>query len=534
MDNFWARLWASIICATLFCCMTVKTVGAMQQGGYKNRTFYRWLRRGDNMFFNRLAVLALCLALTTSVTAVAFSFLGRTWALVLSALPFLGLCGVFLAVDLKYALKVPIKLTGRFYRLTLVYLVFTGIICYGFIALLSFLAMQNGSSLYGVICYLPFAVMPILLPFILCAANGVTRIFENARNAKFVKRAGQVLDESDIIRIGVVGSFGKTSVKNILKSILSERYEVVQTPESYNTPIGIAKTVFSKDFDKKQILIAEMGARKAGDIAELCALVKPNYGVFTGVCEQHISSFKNLKNVFEEKSEIIQCGARVVCDADLREQVESAFGKELDRVIFAENTAVKDLKLSATQTRFILKLGEEEIEVQTQLLGYAAVENILLAATLAKELGLTAAEIATGIAKIEAVPHRLQLTQNGGVYILDDAYNTNPRGAAEALAALGRFEGRKCVVTPGIIECGVLEEKINGVLGRRIAQERLDLVILVGDTLVGAVKQGYLDNGGEKEKLMIARNLDEAKEELAKWLGVGDAVLFLNDLPDVY
>jgi UDP-N-acetylmuramoyl-tripeptide--D-alanyl-D-alanine ligase len=309
---------------------------------------------------------------------------------------------------------------------------------------------------------------------------------------------------------------------------------VVQTPESYNTPIGIAKTVFSKDFDKKQILIAEMGARKAGDIAELCALVKPNYGVFTGVCEQHISSFKNLENVFEEKSEIIKCGARVVCGADLKEQVEKAFGKEVDTVIFAENAAIKDMKLTATQTRFALKLGEEEIEVQTQLLGYAAVENILLAATLAKELGLTAEEIAAGIAKIEAVPHRLQLTQNGGVYILDDAYNSNPRGAAEALAALGRFEGRKCVVTPGIIECGVLEEKINGVLGRRIAQEHLDLVILVGDTLVGAVKQGYLDNGGEKDKLIVSRNLDEAKEELAKWLSVGDAVLFLNDLPDVY
>ena len=77
MDNFWARLSASILCAIVFCGITIKTIGAMQQGGYKNRTFYRWLRRGDNMFFNRLAVLSLCLALSTAVTAVAFSFLGR-------------------------------------------------------------------------------------------------------------------------------------------------------------------------------------------------------------------------------------------------------------------------------------------------------------------------------------------------------------------------------------------------------------------------------------------------------------------------
>ncbi len=534
MDNFWARLSASVICAVIFCCMTYKTVGAMQQGGYKNRTFYRWLRRGDNMFFNRLAVLSLCLGLTTAVSSVAFSFLGRTWALLISALPFFTLLGVFFAVDLKYALKVPIKLTGRVYRLMSVYLLFTGVISYGFIALLSFLAMKNGSELYAIICYLPFAVMPMLLPFILCLANGVTRIFENARNAKFVKRAGQVLDETQIIRVGVVGSFGKTSVKNILKSILSERFDVVQTPESYNTPIGIAKTVFSENFSKKQVLIAEMGARKTGDIAELCALVKPDYAVFTGVCEQHISSFKNIENVFAEKSEIIKCGARVVCAESLREQVTERFGETADNIVFALGEGITNLHLTATQTQFTLRLGEEEIEVQTSLLGYAGVENILLSATLAKEMGLTAEEIARGIQKIEVVPHRLQLTQSGGVYILDDAYNANPRGASEALVALSRFSGRKCVVTPGIVECGVLEEKINAVLGRKIAQERLDLVILVGDTLVGAVKKGYLENGGECSKLVVARSLEDAKQTLSEWVAPGDAVLFLNDLPDVY
>ena len=534
MDNFWARLSASILCAIVFCGITIKTIGAMQQGGYKNRTFYRWLRRGDNMFFNRLAVLSLCLALSTAVTAVAFSFLGRTWALVVSAIPFLGLLGVFFAVDLKYALKVPIKLTGRFYRLTAVYFLFTGLISYAFIALLAFLAMKNGSDFYGIISYLPFAVMPLLLPFILCLANGVTRVFENARNDRFVKRAGRVLNERQMIRVAVVGSFAKTSVKNILRSILSERYEVVQTPESYNTPIGVAKTVFSDGFEKKEVLIAEMGARKSGDIAELCALVKPDYAVFTGVCEQHISSFKNLENVFAEKSEIIKSGARVVCAEGLRERIRESFGESVPNLSFALERSVTNLCLSATQTKFTLTLGEEKIEVQTSLLGYPAVENILLASTLAKEMGLTAEEIARGIAKIEVVPHRLQLTESGGVYILDDGYNSNPRGATEALAALSRFSGRKCVVTPGIIECGVLEEKINGVLGRKIAQERLDLVILIGDTLVGVVKKGYLENGGEENKLVVARSLDEAKALLSEWLQVGDAVLFLNDLPDVY
>lgn len=533
MADILLRIAISAVIAALFCLMTFKAVGAMQQGGYRNRSFLRWFKRGDNLYYNRLCVFSLCLFLTTAVTALSFSFLGRIWALVISAVPFFFLLGVFIFVDFRYALKVPTKLTGRFYRLFVVYWLFTLLVSLGLIYFLELLAKWNGSVLYGYLAYLPFAVMPMLLPFLLCGANGVTRVFENARNARFVQRAKAVLDQTDIVRVGVVGSFGKTSVKNILHVILAEKFDVVSTPESYNTPIGIAKTVFSADFPKKQVLIAEMGARKTGDIAELCQLIRPDYAIFTGVCEQHISSFKNLENVFAEKSEIIRCGAKVVCSSSLQARVEKTF-ENRDNVIFVNAWAAEDMQLSATKTRFILSFNGEKIAVETKLLGRAAVENILLAATLAYQMGLTAQEIANGVQKLQTVPHRLQLLENNGVYILDDGYNCNPRGATEALAALSRFEGRKCIVTPGMVECGVLEEKLNSRLGAKIAAEQLDLVILVGDTLVGAVKKGYTIAGGNLEKLKTARSLEDAKALLQDWVQVGDAVLFLNDLPDVY
>ena len=534
MIDFIIRICAGVACAVLFCLMTAKTVGAMQQGGYKNRLFLRWFRRGDNLYFNRLCVFSLCLALTTTVTALGLSFLGVTWARALSAIPFLILSVVFVFVDLRYALKVPMQRTGRFCRLFVFYLIFVAIVTCGVIELLQYLIEWNGSKLYALVGFAPFAFLPMALPFLLCAVNGVVRVFENRRNARFVKRAGQVLNETNIIRVGIVGSYGKTSVKNILKALLEEKYEVIGTPESYNTPIGIAKTVFTKDFAKKQVFIAEMGARKKGDISELCSLVKPDYAVFTGVCEQHISSFLSLERVYEEKSEILKCGARVVCGESLKERVEQTLGVDAEGVIFASSQAVSNLRLSATETSFTLRLGEESLQIKTVLLGFAAVENILLASTLAYEMGLTTEEILRGISKIQPIPHRLQLTQNDGVYILDDGYNCNPRSAVEALSALSRFEGRKCIVTPGIVECGVLEEKINGELGKKIAEECLDFVILVGDTLVGAVKKGYLENGGDAEKLKIARELGETKTLLASWLQKGDVVLFLNDLPDVY
>jgi UDP-N-acetylmuramoyl-tripeptide--D-alanyl-D-alanine ligase len=363
---------------------------------------------------------------------------------------------------------------------------------------------------------------------LLVVANAVTSVFENARNAKFIKKAEQVLAQTDTIKIAVVGSYGKTSVKNILATILKEKYEVLATPESYNTQMGVAKTIMQMQ-KKPQIFIAEMGARKQGDIAELCKMVKPDYAIFTGVCPQHIATFKNIQSVYAEKSEIIKCGAKTVCGANLKDWL----GNEENAFLVDEN-AVRDINLQATKTQFVLDLDGEALQVETTLLSYSAVENIQLVATLCKMLGMTVTEIAQGIKKLQPVPHRLQLTQNNGVYILDDGYNANIKGAKEALQTLARFEGRKCVVTPGLVECGVLEEELGLELGKAIALAGLDKVILVGETLVGAVKNGYVSAGGAQDNLTIVKSLAQAQETLKAWVQTGDCVLFLNDLPDVY
>ncbi len=524
------RVIAALAVAALLCLSTYKMIGVTQQGGYRNRVFWRWLKRKDNLQYNRLSVLALCLALSTAVVSLCFSFLGVRWATLVSAAPCLTLLVLFWTADRKYALKVATKRTGRFLRLWTAYYFFTALFAYVLIAVLAYLAEWNGSNLYGLVAYVPVAVLPLTLPLWVCVANALMGIFENARNKKFVKRAGQVLNEREILRVAVVGSYGKTSVKNILKTLLSEKYSVVETPASYNTPVGIAKTVFSDGFDNKQVFIAEMGARKQGDIKELCQMVKPDYALFTGVCPQHILTFQTIENILAEKSEILRCGAKkVVCGRGLIGKIEE--GAE---VVFPEEHAAQNIALAATETKFTLSFGGEKIEVVTKLLGETAVENITLAALLCKEMGLTAKEIADGIAKLQPVEHRLQLIEGNDVYILDDGYNCNIRGAKASLAALSRFSGRKCVVTPGIVEGGILEESLNTTLGEEIAKIAPDKIILVGDTLVGAVKEGYLNAGGDKERVTVKHTLDGAQNALEDWVEKGDAILFLNDLPDAY
>ena len=534
MDEMILRMVASVLTAVLLCISTVKLMGALQQSGYKNRSFWRWLRRKENMHFNRLAVLSLCLALVSALTSLCFSFLGTRAALLIASIPFFGLLLLFWRMDVGYALRVPVKFTARLKRLFAAYLFFTACAGYVLTVALTFLAEWNGSDLYALIAFVPFAVMPMLTPVLLLLANGVMGIFEELHNQKFVKRAGQVLDEHEFIRIGVVGSYGKTSVKNILKTILSEKYSVVETPHSFNTPMGLARTVCSPDFEKKQIFIAEMGARKKGDIAFLCDMVKPDYAVFTGVCEQHIQGFGSLESVWSEKSEILKCGAKkVFCGAGLRERLEKEFPQELGKTIIVDD-ADFEVDTGAAWTSFKMRIFGETVEYKTALLGRMAAENIRLAALLCVELGMTADEISRGVEKLQPIPHRLQLTESGGIYILDDGYNANPKGAEEAIAALRRFSGRKCIVTPGIVECGILHEKINGALGERIAQAGFEKTILVGNTLVGAVKKGYERAGGNMEALQIVDTLQKAQEVLKEFLQEGDAVLFLNDLPDVY
>lgn len=532
MNEHVLRGIAAAVTACLFCASTQKAVGALQQGGYKNGVFLRWLGKRGNLYFNRLWVFALCLALTSAIFALCFSFLGEKWALVCAAVPFLGLSLIFYWADNRFALKVPFVRTGRFKRLFVGYVILTALAGFGLLSLLGWLKELNGSKAYALVAYVPYAIMPVALPLFLCFTNAILSVFEGARNKKFVKRAGQVLDESQTVRIAVVGSYGKTSVKNILATLLKEKYSVVATPESYNTPMGIAKTVLSSEFAGKQIFIAEMGARKAGDIAELCALVKPDYAIFTGVCAQHLQTFGSLQNVWAEKSEVLKCGAKkVVCGESLRERIERDFSGA-EYVAYGER--VSGISLQATSTEFTLCADGKEVALSTKLLGGAAVENIALAARLCRELGMSAEEIASGVAKLQPVPHRLQLIESGGAYILDDGYNCNAVGAREALLALGRFAGRKCVVTPGIVECGVLEEEINGELGAEIARLAPDKVILVGDTLVGAVKDGYKNAGGDEKKLSVIKDLKGAQTALGEWVGKGDAVLFLNDLPDIY
>ena len=486
------------------------------------------------MIRSRIRLLAFLTALAMLVIGLGFSFAGKICTyLVLIPVPLFVI--VYCAAS-RRALKVPLVNTARARRIYVLNVLLLAVLAFALALGGNAAAYYTAPEIVDRLRYLPLALLPLLLPVLIPVAAGMERPFSAVRNRKFVNAAQVKLRNASCIKIAITGSFGKTSVKNCLATILSERFRVLATPESFNTPLGIARTVDTADLSQADVFIAEMGARRTGDIARLCELVCPDHCILTGICDQHLQTFGSMDAIVAAKSEIFagtKAGGYAVVGMDeYTAQIEVP--DTLQRVSVGEHgeCAAADVRSTAEGVRFKLLLGIRQIEVGSKLLGAHSAQNIALAAALAYKLGMTKEEIAAGIEKIDHVPHRLQPMDAGGVTVLDDAYNANVRGAAEAVETLRLFGGKRFVVTPGIVELGVLEEQENAVLGAKLVG--LDRIILVGATLVLAVKNGYLAAGGAAENLTVVPTLEKAQAILAAKLRSGDAVLFLNDLPDLY
>jgi UDP-N-acetylmuramoyl-tripeptide--D-alanyl-D-alanine ligase len=367
----------------------------------------------------------------------------------------------------------------------------------------------------------------LLVAPLICLASLIAKIYENPHNKGFIKKAKAKIEGSDIKVVGITGSFGKTSAKNILACMLSKKYKVLSTPSSHNTPMGLARAINGNDLANYDIFIAEMGARNVGDIAELCDIAKPDYSLITGVCPQHLESFGSEENIVKTKAEIISATKdSCVIAGDCFDLFANFDGKKI------KCDCVSNILSSCEGVEFTLTIDGNSASVKSKLLGEHSAYNIGLCATLAYKMGISFEDICKAIEQVDYIEHRLQLIKSNGVNIIDDGYNANIKGAEAAIEVLKKFDGKKIVVTPGIVELGILERQENASLGAKLVG--LDDVILVGDTLVGCVKQGYLDNGGDEKKLSVVPTLSAAQQKLKGILQSGDTVLFLNDLPDIY
>lgn len=520
-----------VLIAVIFACflslVSFKTLGILQGFGYKGGKLFKWAGRKNNLTQARFSLLFIATALSSAVISLCFGFAGAHWSAVIGLAAYLIFFILYLVADSRRAIKNSATLTPRFKRLFITLWFVFAVITYLLVTLLNFGEYVWGVRLFATLKYCTLAVLPLVIIPVVCLANCITLIWEAPRNKSYVKKARRAAKAAEIKVVGITGSYGKTGAKNILNAMLAKKYRVLATPSSFNTPLGIAKTVNGNDLKNYDVLIAEMGARHKGDIAELCAICPPDYSMITGICPQHLESFKTLDNIVAAKGEII-AGTKEKCviAADCFDYFKDIAGAT------EKCGCVSLVTADCTGTEFTLTLGGESKRVKTKLLGEHSAYNIGICAQVAYEMGVGLDDIAAAAGELDFTEHRLQLIESNGVNILDDGYNSNVVGAKAAITVLKYFGGKKIAVTPGLVELGILEEKENEALGGGLVG--LDYVILVGETLVTAVKNGYLQAGGDPEKITVVPSLAAAQDILKDIITKGDAVLFLNDLPEIY
>ncbi len=523
---------------------SLKFMLVLQQSSYHGSRYFRWINSNKTSYLSRLMLLSLLAFLFFCVLNICFSS-----AVSVDVSTFIGfasyiLFGVaYIKTEDAVNAKIPLKKTSRLVRLCITYVLVLTVFSFGLIVLLNYLAIVISDEVVYLLRYAPLCLTPLVTYLLLIVAYGLNEPFEEIIRRRYYAITTRKLDRDDVIKIAVTGSYGKTSVKEILKGILSVKYRVLSTPASYNTPLGMSWAVKNLD-STHDVFIAEMGAMSKGDIKELVKIVKPTYGVLTGINNQHLETFKSIEVTKDTKFELFEGlpeNGKGFFSSENQGAIE-LFQRFNGEKVLAGGEGGKGQKVFATDvtvtnrgTWFTLNVeGEEPVKCVTILLGKHSIDNICLASAVAYELGLTLEEIAVGVGRLQSVGHRLEIIPNNkNIVIIDDSYNANEDGVKASMEVLDTFEGRKIVLTPGLVELGKRENQANYEMGKLLAKHA-DIVIVIGNHNAEMLISGLIDGGMDRENIAFFKSLNKGNEYLNTIIKEGDVVLFENDLPDNY
>ena len=524
-----------IVVVTLACCAaSVHYIHALQMGRYQLPAYRHWLSKNRDRMLKDNVLWAFAAALLRMYLPMVLSMFlqeeqtRRVLSAWLVLLAFTALMAWIAWRDYSRPSRKPFVVTQRVRRLLTVLF----LLC---LALTSLMAMMKPVSVSPYFLY-------ALMPFMVLLAATVINPYETRLNASFFKSARRKIREhKGLITIGITGSYGKTNVKFILRDMLSAKYKVLATPASFNTAMGISRVVNDQLKPEHQVFIAEMGATHVGDIKELVDLVHPRYGILTSIGPRHLDTFGSMENIASTKFELIQGlpkgGLAVFGSGDdyinrlyaLCRHDKCRIGLDGDDGAFmrAENIGFSD-----RGTGFDMVCADgESVHCRTRLLGTYNVKNILLAAALARKLGLGMEEIAAAVKELSPIEHRMQLIP-GDLTVIDDTLNEDADSAFEAMRVIAQMPGRRIVVTPGLGEQGGKEADVNFALGTVMA-DSADAVILVGRRAFSrSIIRGLMQSGFSRSNLHAADDMDDASEILQEISEAGDAVLFESRIPD--
>jgi len=395
----------------------------------------------------------------------------------------------------------------------------------------------------------------LLAPLWLVAGNLLAQPLESALRRRYLKQAAEALAKINPKIVGITGSYGKTTTKSFLRDILNARFRAYATPKSFNTLMGISLAINRDLADdlRAEYFICEMGAYVEGEIDRICQLTPPDIAIVTEVGPQHLERFGSLENVKRAKYELVK---NLPADGVAVLNWDNPYIQEMAAAGYPETvlTVSRDLTAEAARAHGVSWIASdvqetldglsftvtrpasgEGAQIMTGILGQHNVTNLLLCIAAAHHEGVALRDIALRIRTLKPAESRLvQERTAAGIIIINDAYSANPAGVVSALKVLGMHEtGARLLITPGMIELGDRQDEENHKLGLLAAEYATD-IILVGKAQTQPIAWAIQSTSFDLTRLRVVETLSESIDWYQENLKAGDAVLFLNDLPDTY
>lgn len=408
------------------------------------------------------------------------------------------------------------------------------------LATLLTLVFFSGSLIMLVLIYI---FLENLSPFFIVLSSLIIAPLDYFQKLRITKKARSKINRlSKLKTVAIVGSYAKTSTKNMLYTLLWKDFNVVKTPKSFNTPVAISSTILSYLKPETDIFIVEMDAYHPGDLKNLAKIAPPDMAIITAIAPQHLERFGNIQKLVDTQFEIsksLKDDGKLFLNSldELTMQNEDKF--KSGKIFFAgelDKFRIENLTQSSNSLIFNLLLEDKNIKIELPLKGEHNAYNFLAAAAIAYKLGLPAKTIAERASRVLPTEHRLEITKNGNITTIDNSYNTNPKVVVSSLKLLKEVgEGKlKILVTPGLIEQGSNTEMENKKF-IKLAAGVADEIIIVGESFKKYLKAGLGESNFPKDKTHFVKSTKSALEKAHKLSEGKEVVISIeNDLPDQY
>jgi UDP-N-acetylmuramoyl-tripeptide--D-alanyl-D-alanine ligase len=381
-----------------------------------------------------------------------------------------------------------------------------------------------------------FVIQPAVVILFLAYINKLGVKLIAFKRRKDYGIASAKLQAHKATKIVVLGSYGKTTAKELLATVLKEGKKVASTPGNMNVPISHARWIINKLTGEEEVLIFELGEGEPGDIKRFCELLHPDIAVLTGYAPNHLDGYKTTDALKEDLRSIED-----FVDSEnlyVAEQAAEAVKFKKDIQVFGTKKSdgwdIKNIKVAITGTSFDMTHDKQKVSLHSSLIGEHNVAPLALSFTLAQKLGVSQKEAEAGIAKTMPFEHRMQAKEVNGAWLVDDTYNGNLEGIRAGLELLKSVKAtRKMYVTPGLVEQGTETEKVHTEIGHLVAKAEPDVVVFMHNS-VCHIMEHALKEKGYKGIIRVESDPLEFYTNIQYELAGGDVVLMQNDWTDNY